>query len=121
MQCWIYEHFTYIYERKIQRVSATLPRVRRWKGKQAHPGGLMEYKRRLDALTLEDVVWTPYTFHRPHRPFEVSILYSGHIKWETHVARHLPKRCLRQYGYVQDILVHFQRFQPVALIDGFRV
>ncbi|XP_058776355.1 uncharacterized protein LOC131650670 [Vicia villosa] len=35
---------------------------------------------------------------RPNRPFQ-----EGYVKWESHVARHFPERCLRQYGYIQDI------------------
>ncbi|CAI8596709.1 unnamed protein product, partial [Vicia faba] len=88
---------------KIQRVPATVPCARRWKAKQALPRGLMEYWRRLDALTVEDVVRTPYTSHRPHRAFNDASLYSGHIRWKNHVTRHLPERCLRQYDLVQGI------------------
>ncbi|XP_058753982.1 uncharacterized protein LOC131627164 [Vicia villosa] len=66
----IYEHFPKKSERKIQHVAASDPCAKRWKAKQAIPGGLIEYKRRIDALTLDDVIWTPYTAHCPHRPFE---------------------------------------------------
>lgn len=58
---------------------------------------------RLDTLTVDDVVWTPYTTHWVHHAFNYASLYSGHIRWETAVARHFLERYLRQYGYVQDI------------------
>ncbi|XP_058775535.1 protein MAINTENANCE OF MERISTEMS-like [Vicia villosa] len=70
---------------------------------QTHLRGVIEYRRRLDALTLDDVIWTPYTGHREDLPFDVSSLYSGYVRWESHVAKHLPERYLRQYGYIQGM------------------
>ncbi|XP_058784417.1 protein MAIN-LIKE 2-like [Vicia villosa] len=72
LQCWIYEHFPHICERKIQRVMAVDPCAKRWKAKQAIPEGLIVYRQRV-------------------------------CQMESHVARHLPERCLRQYGYIQGI------------------
>ncbi|XP_058725617.1 protein MAIN-LIKE 2-like [Vicia villosa] len=66
LQCWI----PHICERKIQHVVAADPYAKRWKAKQAIPGGLIEYRRSLDALTLDDVIWILYTGHRPPRPFD---------------------------------------------------
>ncbi|XP_058742702.1 protein MAIN-LIKE 1-like [Vicia villosa] len=71
-----------------QRYAAADPCASRWKARHALPGGVIEYRRKLDALTLDDVNWTPYT---------------GYVRWESHVARHLPERCLHQYGCIQGI------------------
>ncbi|XP_058769030.1 protein MAIN-LIKE 1-like [Vicia villosa] len=103
LQCWIYEQFPHSCERNTQRCAAADPYARRWKAGQTHHGGVIEYRRRLDALTLYDVIWTPYTGHCDHLPFDVSSLYSGYVIWESHVARHLLERCLRQFGYIQGI------------------
>ncbi|XP_058771938.1 protein MAIN-LIKE 1-like [Vicia villosa] len=97
------EHFPHICERKILRGAATDSCEKRWKAKEAIPEGLVEYMQRLDALALDYVIWTSYTVRRPHCPFDVSTLYSGYVRWESHLARHLPERCLRQYGYIQGI------------------
>ncbi|XP_058734096.1 uncharacterized protein LOC131605803 [Vicia villosa] len=59
--------------------------------------------RRLDALRLVDVIWTPYRYHMIHREFDESYLYSSHMRWETLVARHLPERCLQHYEYIKGI------------------
>lgn len=48
------------------RVIATTvgsPQAKRWKGKHAHPRGVVEYMRRIDALIVDDVIWTPYIGH----------------------------------------------------------
>nr|XP_012569119.1 protein MAIN-LIKE 2-like [Cicer arietinum] len=61
LQCWIYEHFPRICKRGDRgAVPAHLPRACRWTAKHAVEGGLMAYRRRLDGLLLEDVVFTPY-------------------------------------------------------------
>ncbi|XP_058742153.1 protein MAIN-LIKE 1-like [Vicia villosa] len=96
LRCWIYEHFPHICERKTQHCAAADHCARRWKARQILSEGVIEYRRRLNALTLDDVIWAPYTCHRNHLPFDVS-LYSGYVRWKSHVARHLPERCLRQY------------------------
>ncbi|XP_050918469.1 uncharacterized protein LOC127135886 [Lathyrus oleraceus] len=72
-------------------------------GQSVTSRGVVEYMRRLDALTIDDVIWTSYTDHRVQCEFDFSSLYSCYMRWKTMVARHLPKRCLRQYGYVQSI------------------
>ncbi|XP_058776258.1 uncharacterized protein LOC131650568 [Vicia villosa] len=88
LQRWIYEHFPHICERKTQHCAAIDHCARRWKARQTLPRGVIEYRRRLDALILDVVIW---------------ILYTGYVIWESHVSRHLPERCLRQYGYIQGI------------------
>ncbi|XP_058783517.1 uncharacterized protein LOC131658212 [Vicia villosa] len=100
---WIYEHLPRICDRRLHRVPASAPLARRWKGRKAVRGGVMDYRRKLDVLPVDDVIWTPYTMHCPHRPFDDAILYSWHMRWENHVVRHLPERCLRQFGFVQGI------------------
>nr|XP_004507309.1 protein MAIN-LIKE 2-like [Cicer arietinum] len=60
-QCWIYEHFPRICKRGDRGAVPThLPRTCRWTAKHVVEGGLLAYRQRLDALLLEDIVFTPY-------------------------------------------------------------
>ncbi|CAL5193589.1 unnamed protein product [Lathyrus oleraceus] len=52
LQCWIYEHFPIICKRMVQY----FPVRALWKGRQSHLGGVVEYRRRLDALTIDDII-----------------------------------------------------------------
>lgn len=102
-QCWIYEHFPTICDMRMQHTLEGSPLTRRWKDGKAHPGGVVEYMRKFDALIVHDVISTTYMYHKVHREFDETHLFSSHMRWETLVVRHLHVRCLLQYGYVQGI------------------
>ena len=78
-------------------------RAKIWKVKPSHPGGVLEYMKRNDMLTLDDVIRTPDTNHIVHREFDNTSLFYDYQWWETLVARNLLERCQLQFGYVQDI------------------
>lgn len=72
---------------RVQHTPSCAPRARRWKVKKTHPGGVVEYTR-LDALTVDDAIWTPYTNHRVHCEFDESSLFFGYMRWEILVTKH---------------------------------
>nr|XP_004489810.1 uncharacterized protein LOC101488573 [Cicer arietinum] len=91
LQCWIYEHFPSIYKRGDKGVvPAHLPKACRWIAKHVVECGLMTYRRRLDALLLKDVVFTPYDDDRANHRFFGRIQYitcdvprvPNNIDWE---------------------------------------
>nr|AII99892.1 heat shock protein [Cicer arietinum] len=103
-QCWIYEHFPRICKRGDRgAVPAHLPRACRWTAKHVVEGGLMTYRRRLDALLLEDVVFTPYDDDRVNHPFVSISMFSGYLRCGGISVSYLPERCLRQFGRIQCI------------------
>jgi len=55
----------------------------------------------LDSLCIGVVPWMPYEEHSAVRPFEWISLFSGYIRLRACRQMHLPKRVLRQYGYIQ--------------------
>jgi len=74
----------------------------RWKYKQ---GTLKvdQIRRLIDDLTPTDVIWRPFQSHSRVVPFDKICLYSGCLHWYDTVVPYLPERCIRQFGYIQDI------------------
>nr|XP_012570950.1 protein MAINTENANCE OF MERISTEMS-like [Cicer arietinum] len=104
LQCWIYEHFPRICKRRDRgAVPAHLPRACRWIAKHVVESGLVTYRQRLDALLLEDVVFTPYDDDRANHPFEDISMFSGYLRCGGVSVPYLPERCLRQFGRIQCI------------------
>ena len=59
--------------------------------------------KRLDKLMPNVVRWIPYGDHHAFKEFELISLFSGHVRWGSSTAKHLPKRVVWQFGYVQTI------------------
>lgn len=60
MQCWIYEHFSSICDRRdCGLITDGLSRVTRWWANHSHSGDLQEYMRRIGVLIIDDIIWTP--------------------------------------------------------------
>ncbi|XP_073223360.1 uncharacterized protein [Cicer arietinum] len=103
-ECWIYEHFPRICKRGDRgAVPAHLPRACRWIAKHAVEGGLVTYRQRLDALLLEDVLFTPYDDDRANHPFKDISMFSGYLRCGGVSVPYLSERCLRQFGRIQCI------------------
>nr|XP_004488167.1 uncharacterized protein LOC101490753 [Cicer arietinum] len=114
LQCWIYEHFPRICKRSDRgAVPAHLPRACRWTAKHAVEGGLMAYRRRLDALLLEYVVFTPYDDDRANHPFVSISMFFGYLRCGGVSVPYLPEQCLRQF-----VVEAFRRLYPVATFPG---
>nr|XP_012573485.1 protein MAIN-LIKE 1-like [Cicer arietinum] len=64
-------------------------------------GGLMTYHRRIDALLLKDVVFTPYDDDRANHPFVSILTFSEYLRCGGVSVPYLPERCLRQFGRIQ--------------------
>ena len=76
-----------------ERYDESRPRACRWKCGKALALG--DYRRRLDRLVADSVIWMPYDEHRVVRPFELISLFSGFIRWDSDMHLHLPERVLR--------------------------
>ncbi|CAN1838250.1 Protein MAIN-LIKE 2 [Linum perenne] len=111
--CWSYFHLN-IGRPKLNRdpIHDNFPFVLKWKGKQSGPTtnrDVVFYRKALDTLKTDDVEWLPYkymdTTSVPEAIQETLIL--GRSKTMLicfdKAERHLPDRCLRQYGMCQPI------------------
>nr|XP_004490270.1 uncharacterized protein LOC101488483 [Cicer arietinum] len=104
LRCWIYEHFPRIFKWDDRgAVLVHLPRACRWTTKHVVEGGLMTYRQRLDALLLEDVVFTPYDDDRANHPFVSISMFSRYLRCDGVSVPYLPERCLRQFCCIQCI------------------
>ncbi|GKV18384.1 hypothetical protein SLEP1_g28778 [Rubroshorea leprosula] len=113
LQCWSYYHLN-IGRPKLNRdpVHHHFPFVLRWKGKQSGPTtnrDVVFYRKALDSLKPTDVEWLPYKYmDSTVIPEDIrNTLFLGRSKTMLicfdKAERHLPNRCLRQYGMPQPI------------------
>ncbi|CAI0383834.1 unnamed protein product [Linum tenue] len=113
LQCWSYFHLD-IGRPKLNRdpIHDSFPFVLKWKGKQSGPTtnrDVVFYRKALDSLKPTDVNWLPYkdmdTTGIPEPIKDTLIL--GRSKTMLicfdKAERHLPDRCLRQYGMFQPV------------------
>jgi len=80
------------------------PLVSQWRPPRGF-SNLVHYRAVIDSLDHSHVTWRPYERRRHITPFQDICWYSEWIMaGRDRMVRHLPKRVLRQYGYVQRIL-----------------
>lgn len=113
LQCWSYYHLNIGRPRlKHDPVHECFPFVLRWKGKQSGPTSNRDvayYRKLLDSLKASDVEWYPYgnISHTVIPANVVNSLILGRSKTMLicfdKAERHLPDRCLRQFGMNQTI------------------
>ncbi|XP_022947749.1 protein MAIN-LIKE 2-like isoform X1 [Cucurbita moschata] len=113
LQCWSYFHLN-IGRPKLNQdpMHNRFPFVLRWKGKQSGPTAnrdVVFYRKALDSLKPCDVEWLPYrNMDSMLIPEDIkSSLFLGRARTMLicfdKAERHLPNRCLRQYGMPQAI------------------
>ncbi|XP_008229377.1 PREDICTED: serine/threonine-protein phosphatase 7 long form homolog [Prunus mume] len=129
LQCWSYFHLN-IGRPKLNTDSMhdRFPLVLSWKGKQSGPTtnrDVVFYRKALDSLKSSDVEWLPYrNMDSTVIPEDIkSNLILGRSKTMLicfdKAERHLPNRCLRQYGMFQSIPEDVQRWERKSRgVDG---
>eukprot|EP00261_Vitis_vinifera_P016433 XP_010645383.1 PREDICTED: serine/threonine-protein phosphatase 7 long form homolog isoform X2 [Vitis vinifera] len=129
LQCWSYYHLDIGRPRLNQdSIHVSFPLVLKWKGKQSGPTAnrdLIFYRKALDSLKSSDVEWLPYiNIDSRIIPEDIkSCLIVGRSKTMLicfdKAERHLPDRCLRQYGLSQSIPEEVQRWERKSRgVDG---
>ncbi|XLS43785.1 hypothetical protein HN51_000650 [Arachis hypogaea] len=129
LQCWSYFHLNIGRPKlNLDMMHDRFPFVLRWKGKQSGPTAnrdVVFYRKALDSLKSCDVEWLPY------RNMD-SMVIPEHIKRTLFLGRsktmlicfdkaerHLPNRCLRQYGMLQSIPEDVERWERKSRgVDG---
>ncbi|XP_057429386.1 protein MAIN-LIKE 2-like isoform X4 [Lotus japonicus] len=129
LQCWSYFHLNIGRPKlNLDMIHDRFPFVVRWKGKQSGPTAnrdVVFYRKALDSLKPCEVEWLPY------RNMD-SMVIPEHIKSTLILGRsktmlicfdkaerHLPNRCLRQYGMLQSIPDDVERWERKSRgVDG---
>ncbi|KAL0002200.1 hypothetical protein SO802_015981 [Lithocarpus litseifolius] len=129
LQCWSYFHLN-VGRPKLNHdpMHDRFPFVLKWKGKQSGPTAnrdVVFYRKALDSLKPCDVEWLPYrNMDSMVIPEDIkSTLILGRSKTMLicfdKAERHLPNRCLRQYGMLQSIPEDVQRWERKSRgVDG---
>ncbi|XP_028778500.1 protein MAIN-LIKE 2 [Neltuma alba] len=129
LQCWSYFYLN-IGRPKLNHdpMRDQFPFVLRWKGKKSGPTAnrdVIFYRKALDSLKPSDVEWLPYrSMDSTVIPEDIkSTLILGRSKTMLicfdKAERHLPNRCLRQYGMLQSIPEHVEHWERKSRgVDG---
>lgn len=129
LQCWSYYHLN-VGRPKLNHdpIHECFPFVLRWKGKQSSPTSNRDvafYRKALDSMKPSDVDWCPYS-NISHTVIPEHILRSlilGRSKTMLicydKAERHLPDRCLRQFGMHQTVPEEVQKWERKSRgVDG---
>ncbi|KAL0339745.1 UNVERIFIED_CONTAM: protein MAIN-LIKE 2 [Sesamum radiatum] len=129
LQCWSYYHLN-VGRPKLHHdpIHECFPFVLRWKGKHSGPTSNRDvafYRKTLDSLKPTDVDWCPYA-NISHTVIPDNILNQlilGRSKTMLicfdKAERHLPDRCLRQFGMHQTVPEEVQRWERKTRgVDG---
>ncbi|KAL0453191.1 UNVERIFIED_CONTAM: protein MAIN-LIKE 2 [Sesamum latifolium] len=129
LQCWSYYHLN-VGRPKLHHdpIHECFPFVLRWKGKHSGPTSNRDvafYRKALDSLKPTDVDWCPYA-NISHTVIPDNILNQlilGRSKTMLicfdKAERHLPDRCLRQFGMHQTVPEEVQRWERKTRgVDG---
>ncbi|KAH7858050.1 hypothetical protein Vadar_019523 [Vaccinium darrowii] len=102
LEAWIHEHFPTLQQPQNPNYSEELPRAHRWlPRREASNVSVSHYRRMLDDLRADQVIFDPYKDRRGDvRPIA---FYTGPIRGMSVVEPYLPDRVLRQFGLVQII------------------
>ncbi|KAL0316767.1 UNVERIFIED_CONTAM: protein MAIN-LIKE 2 [Sesamum radiatum] len=127
--CWSYYHLN-VGRPKLHHdpIHECFPFVLRWKGKHSGPTSNRDvafYRKALDSLKPSDVDWCPYA-NISHTVIPENILNQlilGRSKTMLicfdKAERHLPDRCLRQFGMHQTVPEEVQRWERKTRgVDG---
>ncbi|KAI5425739.1 hypothetical protein KIW84_031529 [Lathyrus oleraceus] len=130
LQCWSYFHIN-VGQPKLNLdmvMNDRFPFVLRWKGEQSGPTAnrdVVFYQKALDSLKPCDVEWLPYrNMDNMVIPNHIkSTLILGRSKTMLicfdKAERHLPNRCLRQYGMLQSITDDVEQWERKSRgVDG---
>ncbi|KAK4353582.1 hypothetical protein RND71_025776 [Anisodus tanguticus] len=129
LQCWSYYHLN-VSRPKLNHdpIHECFPFVLRWKGKQSSPTSNRDvafYRKSMDSMKPSDVDWCPYS-NISHTVIPDHILRSlilGRSKTMLicydKAERHLPDRCLRQFGMHQTVPEEVQKWERKSRgVDG---
>ncbi|XP_062087709.1 protein MAIN-LIKE 2-like [Humulus lupulus] len=127
VQCWSYYHLNLGRPKINEDTSGRFPFALRWKGRQSgsrSTSNIVAYRKALDSLAPCDVQWLPY------KDLDFSVV-PEHIKDNLDLRRsktmlicfdkaekHMPDRCLRQFGLPQSIPEKVKRWEKKIRTPG---
>ncbi|KAG5540873.1 hypothetical protein RHGRI_020946 [Rhododendron griersonianum] len=101
LEAWINEHFPTLHPVLDPEYTEELPRARRWCLHSESGTSVEHYRRVLDDLLVDEVIFDPYK-NRRQNVSDIAF-YTGPIRAVSYVEPYLPDRVLRQFGLLQRI------------------